>query len=307
MFNQPHDIDGPYSVQKKKCISISNSHEFLSLHTHTVAIIYQSMAAVATTLLGVPASELETFLRWHLRIGFDLVFLFFDCTCDCAEEQSAIEAAQKPEFASRVIVTFSDEALRNQQRRFNGRWRSLQPFLHQVPARQELNVESALTMSAARGMRWLLHVDADELFLPSAGARWEDKQELATENGRKLFSVENAVRDHFAALDDAGVGHVTYKNVEAVAEQEQEQEEAVIAEVLTEEEAAIAAGDCEPTPKNSKKTKERNVFEDVSLFREHFSDIPLTSAAQGCMREWMDRSPVGQVRRDFPQKHGKRT
>jgi hypothetical protein len=49
-----------------------------------------------------------------------------------------------------------------------------------------------------------------------------------------LFSVENAVRDHFAALDDAGVGHVTYKNMEAVAEeQEEEEEEAVIAEVLT--------------------------------------------------------------------------
>ena len=49
------------------------------------------MLAVCTTLLGVSARELETFLRWHLHVGFDLVLLFFDCAADCAEEQPAIE------------------------------------------------------------------------------------------------------------------------------------------------------------------------------------------------------------------------
>ena len=38
-------------------------------------------------------------------------------------------------------MTFSDDALREKQRRFNGRWRKLHAYLHEVPARQELNVE----------------------------------------------------------------------------------------------------------------------------------------------------------------------
>jgi hypothetical protein len=52
------------------------------------------MLAVCTTLLGVSAQELETFVRWHLHVGFDLVLLFFDCAAGCAEEQPAIEVRQ---------------------------------------------------------------------------------------------------------------------------------------------------------------------------------------------------------------------
>ena len=223
------------------------------------------MAAVCTTLLGVPAQELETFVRWHLHVGFDLVFLFFDCAADVSEEQPAIQSMQRVDWASRVIVTFSDAALREQQRRFNGRWRTLEPFLHQVPARQELNAETALGLAEARGMRWLLHLDADELFLPMR----------RTGGCPSDFCVEDAVRMHFQALDDAGVG--TYKNLEGVAQQEDDGEQ---------------SGGGEEKGSGSGSSGGGNVFQSVCCFREHFSDIPLTPDAMACMREWSERSPV---------------
>ena len=122
------------------------------------------------------------------------------------------QAAQRDEWTQRVIVTYSDDVLREEQRRLDGRWRALEPFLHQVPARQELNAETALGLARARGMRWLLHLDADELFLPAAAGSLRGTGECA-----RSFSVENAARTHFQALDDAGVGLVTYKNREGVA------------------------------------------------------------------------------------------
>ena len=100
-------------------------------------------------------------------------------------------------------------------------------------------------------MRWLLHLDADELFLPAAAGSLRGTGECA-----RSFSVENAARTHFQALDDAGVGLVTYKNREGVAEHADHVPDAT------------------------------NVFQSVACFREHFSDIPLTPAAMACMREW---------------------
>lgn len=50
----------------------------------------RSGAVVATTLLGIPAGELETFLLWHLLVGFESVLLYFDCAADCVEEQETI-------------------------------------------------------------------------------------------------------------------------------------------------------------------------------------------------------------------------
>jgi len=50
----------------------------------------RSGAVVATTLLGIPAEELETFLLWHLLVGFESVLLYFDCAADCVEEQETI-------------------------------------------------------------------------------------------------------------------------------------------------------------------------------------------------------------------------
>ena len=255
------------------------------------------MAAVCTTLLGVPAQELETFVRWHLHVGFDLVFLFFDCAADFSEEQPAILAAQRVDWASRVIVTFSDAALREQQRRFNGRWRTLEPFLHQVPARQELNAETALGLAEARGMRWLLHLDADELFLPMR----------RTGGCPRDFRVEDAARMHFQALDDAGVGLVTYKNLEGVAEHACTAPElhsprmhsnASRVAVQQEEDGEQSGGGEDNgsggggTASGNPLHGAGNVFQSVCCFREHFSDIPLTPDAMACMREWSERSPV---------------
>ena len=64
-----------------------------------------------------------------------------------------------------------------------------------VQARQRLNCEHCLQECAAAGVQWLLHIDADELFMPAAG---------------------DDARAHFARLEADGCWQCTYRNLEAV-------------------------------------------------------------------------------------------
>jgi hypothetical protein len=62
--------------------------------------------------------------------------------------------------------------------------------------RQACNVVMALDRARQGGVRWLLHIDCDELFFPGAGS----------------------AREHFEKLDELGIGHAVYRNHEAVSE-----------------------------------------------------------------------------------------
>eukprot|EP00966_Prymnesium_polylepis_P292288 6750140-Prymnesium_polylepis.1 len=140
-------------------------------------------------------STLASFLRWHLAgAGFDHVFLYFDSP---AEDADAIALARDPQWEGRVTAFEATKEFRTREKYAKlPSWHEVAATVSSmVQARQRLNCEHCLQQCAAAGVRWLLHIDADELFMPSAG---ED------------------ARAHFDRLDAEGCWQFTYRNVEAV-------------------------------------------------------------------------------------------
>lgn len=140
------------------------------------------------------ASVLDSFIAWHLAIGFARIYLFFDDPADPFAETLA--------YHPNVAAIRCDAALRS-------RWTSLRSWpvyrAHvdaEVMARQILNCELAIGMASAEGLDWLLHIDSDELFLCEGGTAPE----------------------HFAALDFRGTRNAVYLNYEALPEQLQIQD-----------------------------------------------------------------------------------
>jgi hypothetical protein len=147
-------------------------------------------AAIVTTLRNAGAG-LDSFVAYHLAVGFEHIYLFFDDPAD----PDLPRVAANP----RVSAIPCDTALRRA-------WMSLPGYSDQadfvdveVMARQLLNVELAMTLARERGLGWLLHIDADELFYPNA---------------------ESAAQ-HFAWLEGTGFfDTMTYRNHEAVPERD---------------------------------------------------------------------------------------
>jgi len=132
----------------------------------------------------------DSFVAYHLSIGFGRIYLFFDDPAD----------PDLPRFAAHPAVTAiaHDAQLRE-------RWRGLpqfaehSPFVdHEVMARQVLNAELAMELAREDGFGWLLHIDSDELF----------------------FSPTQSAAEHFDAFEDRPTETVVYLNYEAVPERE---------------------------------------------------------------------------------------
>ncbi|CAM9404632.1 unnamed protein product [Phaeothamnion confervicola] len=143
-------------------------------------------------------SVLEAFLLYHLDKGFDRIYLFFDAA-DGSDEAYVRRVEEEPSFLGRVEITRAgaehDEAVRESC----SLWPSLALFYEtEVQARQSLNAELAIQRAEAEGLRWLLHIDADELF----------------------WTPEPSVKPHFAALEAQGVEQMTYANHEGVPERD---------------------------------------------------------------------------------------
>ena len=102
-----------------------------------------------------PAAIIESFIRYHLAIGVEQIFLFFDDPQD--------EAIDRARSFPQVTAIPSDEVLREQQRG-NRSYPGIAPFAHEVMARQILNVETAVELALSRGLDWIIHIDGDELF-----------------------------------------------------------------------------------------------------------------------------------------------
>ena len=185
--------------------------------------------AICTTLKlpDFGAAPLESFVRYHWAVGFDHIFLFYDDPDDptlpvarrLEAEAAAASAASAASVASvasaseasatatatataattpSVTVVLHDESLRATWAARCPSFPDMAPFAAaEVQARQHLNCEVALELAAARGVRWLLHIDIDELF---------------------FTANDGGVAEHFAMLDRRGVHHMTYLNHEGVPE-----------------------------------------------------------------------------------------
>lgn len=154
------------------------------------------VCAVVSTQRHAHAT-LESFLRWHLDgAKFDRVFLYFDHPGDDAKSMAI---ARSPCWAGRVTVIEATEEFREQERYFElPSWHEVSETVNtMVQTRQRLNCEHCVRRHcvSAGAPVWLLHIDADELFMPPIG---------------------ESAPDHFRRLDAAGCWQFTYRNLEAV-------------------------------------------------------------------------------------------
>ena len=154
------------------------------------------MAAICCTLRlpDFAGSTLDSYIRWHVHIGFEHLFLFVDDPTHDVVSLAIGDAWPR----EHVTVIRRDAKLKARQEVECTLWGDLGRFYEdEVQARQSLNAELAVGMARARGLRWLLHIDVDELFYTSAPS----------------------IHAHFARLDSLGVSQMTYANHEAVPEQ----------------------------------------------------------------------------------------
>ncbi|HWY61319.1 MAG TPA: glycosyltransferase family 2 protein [Rhizomicrobium sp.] len=146
-------------------------------------------AAIITTLRNA-GPVLDSFVAYHRAIGFAHMFLFFDDLND----PDLRRAGAMPG----VTAIPHDLTLRKAWRDLRS-YPRLNAFVdNEVMARQQLNVEFAMGLARAAGYRWLLSIDADELF----------------------FSPNEAVAHHFESLTATAYEAINYPNYEAVPTRE---------------------------------------------------------------------------------------
>ena len=187
-----------------RSLSCSTSHSAHSWRTRratraAAAVVAQppaAGAAIVSTVKGVEKTVCS-WIRWHAAQGFHL-FLYFDAP---AADEASIAIASR--FACVTIVRTDTAFWKRESYASLPSWPQVADVaVSQVQARQRLNCEHCVRSIAAgtlgpRGIRWLLHIDSDELFRPPAAG----------------------AADHFAQLDRDGVWQYTYGNVEAVPQE----------------------------------------------------------------------------------------
>ena len=147
-------------------------------------------AAVVATVKGVSVAAMRAWCIYHLHIGFEQCFIYFDDPLEWREVSRELPADGVQSFAV-------DDTLRCQWQSLAAADDWLTHAATEVQARQALNALHALARCSEAGLTWLLHIDADELF---------------------YCNSSDDVRKHFAELDARGVHCFTYCNLEAVPE-----------------------------------------------------------------------------------------
>lgn len=158
-------------------------------HSDAVSVRPALRLGIALLLRDAPAACIECFLRYHLAVGFETIYLFFD---DPSDETISLARRFAGGGPSGVVVTvcdavFWDACLRDSPG-------------HPPPdlqARQATVVQHAVRLAIASGIHWLLHIDIDEL--------WYSPSPAACTNAPAFF----------AAVPD-GVGELVFHNMEAV-------------------------------------------------------------------------------------------
>ena len=150
----------------------------------------KTSAAIVTTLKS-PGPTLASFLKYHEAIGFSRFFLFFDDPAD-----RWIKLAKT--FGHARIIKTDVRLRRAWQRTTTAR---TNPWFFQyveteLKVRQTLNVELAINLAQKERIKWLLHIDCDELFYP----------------------LEGDAPAHFAAMAKRKRHNLVYANYEGIAE-----------------------------------------------------------------------------------------
>ena len=143
--------------------------------------------AIATTLRDA-GGMLDSFVAYHLHIGFAHLFLFFDDPSDPGLER----------FANHPKITAipHDSRLR---RLWTGlpEYRTGGEFVDsEVMARQVFNTALAMDWARQKQCDWLLHIDVDELF----------------------FTPQQSAAEHFSEIHASAADTIRYQNFESVPE-----------------------------------------------------------------------------------------
>jgi hypothetical protein len=144
------------------------------------------------TTVRDPGVCLESFICYHLAIGIDHIYVFFD-----DPEDPAVQIALK---FSNVTAIPNDEALQVQQALWNVLYPTCEPHIgYEVMARQILNVETAIQLALEQEMDWILHIDGDELFYPGQMSASDYFDQLSSNISQVRFLNYEAAPEVFAS------------------------------------------------------------------------------------------------------------
>ena len=166
-------------------------------------------AAVCSTMKDV-RHRIESWVRWHLHIGFERLYIFFD---DANETESAELA--KAVGGSAVQALMRDSDVLKQAWRRQPSWGGMGKDADKdVQIRQLLNAQHSMDLARTGGLTWLLHLDSDELFLPrgASASSFSDALDAASP------CAAGSVVAHFSRLAASGCECFVYHNFEAVPE-----------------------------------------------------------------------------------------
>ena len=169
----------------------------------------ETRLAIAMLIRRPPISATHTFIRYHLGLGFNKIYFYFDDVNDLAEDVELMKSLST-EYGSQVSVCCCNSA-----------WFTSNTFgnygnfiLTDLVARQILAIKQALKEANEDGMNWLLHIDIDELlyFQP----RRFDTDDFKPSSIKHWFSTIPAHIDqvrftnHEAAPEKLEVKHLDY-------------------------------------------------------------------------------------------------
>lgn len=143
-------------------------------------------AAVCSTMKDVCA-RITSWVRWHLWLGFERLYIFFD---DASESES-VDLARRAGGAAVVPLLRDSEAVCAGWSR-QASWASLGADADRdVQIRQLLNAQLAMELAREDGLHWLLHLDSDELFLPCGSGGMETR---GAQRGSRMLARKPAGR-----------------------------------------------------------------------------------------------------------------
>lgn len=151
-----------------------------------------SRAALVTTTKAA-GDSLADFVTYHLHVGFERIYLFFDDPADPMRHLAALPQVTAWHDEVEIDRLWQQTPLRHDY------GRHFRPKVY-IQDRQMRNVAVAMRQAARDGIDWLLHLDDDELlFAPE-------------------FFDGMTVTDMFGPLGNIGLATVMYLNDEAIVD-----------------------------------------------------------------------------------------
>eukprot|EP00123_Amoebidium_parasiticum_P015068 comp22767_c0_seq1/m.35594 comp22767_c0_seq1/g.35594 ORF comp22767_c0_seq1/g.35594 comp22767_c0_seq1/m.35594 type:complete len:628 (-) comp22767_c0_seq1:530-2413(-) len=218
--------------------------------------------AITTTWRGVPMDWAEAWLQWHLALGFDRAYLFFD---DPKFDREVIDAlSASPLYKDYLYITESNSTYRekywtpceaNQPCDRPKADQDMLPMLGahldtEHTARQMLYTTRSAQQAAADNVDWLLHIDSDELF------HLQDLDLKALDNINPVPNKAGNARDLFKELSSRRYTHAAFFNDENLPE----------------------------NPNFTKKNLLKTPFHQITLFKKN--PIIMTGPQLGAKQRW---------------------